>query len=86
MQAGGGERGECGGDSEVVKCGECVPEEASNVSAVVVVSAGRRGGCGGGGGERGPEGASKVSAVVVMMSAGRGSGDCVVVCGGVSSV
>ena len=41
MRAGGGERGECGSDSEVVKCGECVPEEASNVSAVVVVSAGR---------------------------------------------
>jgi hypothetical protein len=57
VRAGGGERGECGSDSEVVKCGECVPEEASNVSAVVV-----------------------------MMSTDRGGGDCVVVCGGVSSV
>jgi hypothetical protein len=39
-----GRRGECGGgDSEVVKCGECVLEETSDVSAVVVVSAGRRG-------------------------------------------
>jgi hypothetical protein len=57
----------CGGDDE------CGPEEASEVSAVVVVSAG-----GGGDGECGPEcggecrpeGASEGS-VVVVMSAGR---------------
>jgi hypothetical protein len=56
-------------------CGQCWPEGAVEVSAVVVVvSAGRRGErseCGGGDGECGPEGASDVNVVVVVVSAGR---------------
>ena len=56
MQAGWGERGECGGGGG--ECGpewggECRPEGASEVSVLVVVSA------------------DEVSVVVVMVSAGR---------------
>jgi hypothetical protein len=45
--------------SAVVRCVECAPEGVSKVSAVVVVSAGRK------------ERASEVSVVVVVVSVGR---------------
>ncbi len=64
MQAGGGERGECGGG------GECGPDGASEMSAVVIVSAVSGDEVVVRCGECAPEGVSEVSAVV-LVSAGR---------------